>query len=105
FSFTGRWRRRSPLLPYTTLFRSFHGGLEGVGADGEGVAPALPAARDSRPSGGEFEARITHMGRSSVRVEVGAHHAVEREAARAVDRKSTRLNSSHVKISYAVFCL
>ena len=33
---------------------------------------------------GEFEACITHMGRSNVRVEVGAHNAVEREAARAV---------------------
>src|SRR5690606_40584201 len=29
----------------------------------------------------------------------------EQELARALDRKSTRLNSSHVKISYAVFCL
>jgi 16S rRNA (uracil1498-N3)-methyltransferase len=34
--------------------------------------------------GGEFDATIAHMGRSSVQVEVGAHHAVEREAARAV---------------------
>ena len=73
----------------------FHGGLEGVGPGGEWVTPTLPAARGSLPPegaqlafgsapGGEFEARITHMGRSNVRVEVGAHHAVEREAARAV---------------------
>jgi 16S rRNA (uracil1498-N3)-methyltransferase len=34
--------------------------------------------------GGEFEAEVTHMGRSDVRVLVGAHHAVEREAARSV---------------------
>lgn len=34
--------------------------------------------------GGEFDACITHMGRSSVRVQVGAHHATEREAPRAV---------------------
>ena len=34
--------------------------------------------------GGEFDAAITHMGRSTVRVQVGAHHAVEREALRAV---------------------
>jgi 16S rRNA (uracil1498-N3)-methyltransferase len=33
---------------------------------------------------GEFEARVTHMGRSSVRVQVGAHHAIEREAPREV---------------------
>jgi len=35
-------------------------------------------------AGGEFEATITHMGRSDVRVQIGAHHPVEREAARAV---------------------
>jgi 16S rRNA (uracil1498-N3)-methyltransferase len=34
--------------------------------------------------GGEFEARVTLMGRSQVQVEVGAHHAIEREAQRAV---------------------
>ena len=44
----------------------FHGSLESEG----------PA--------GEFDARITHMGRSNVRVEVGAHHLVEREATREV---------------------
>ena len=42
----------------------FHGGQEGPG--------------------GEFEATVLHMGRSDVRVQVGAHHAVEREAPRAV---------------------
>lgn len=35
-------------------------------------------------AGGEFEAAITHMGRSDVRVQVGSHHPVEREAAREV---------------------
>lgn len=35
-------------------------------------------------SGGEFDAAITHMGRSDVQVQVGAHHAVDREAQRAV---------------------
>jgi 16S rRNA (uracil1498-N3)-methyltransferase len=34
--------------------------------------------------GGEFEATVTQMGRSNVQVKVGAHHALEREAARAV---------------------
>lgn len=36
------------------------------------------------PGGGEFDAEITHMGRSEVRVRLGAHHAIEREAARPV---------------------
>lgn len=44
----------------------FHGGLDGLGA------------------GGEFEATVLRMGRSEVRVEVGKHHPVEREAARAI---------------------
>jgi 16S rRNA (uracil1498-N3)-methyltransferase len=35
-------------------------------------------------SGGEFDATITHMGRSDVQVKIGAHHGVEREAPRAV---------------------
>ena len=35
-------------------------------------------------AGGEFDATVQHMGRSDVRVQVGAHHAVEREAPRAV---------------------
>jgi 16S rRNA (uracil1498-N3)-methyltransferase len=35
-------------------------------------------------SGGEFDATVTRMGRSDVQVQVGTHHAVEREAARAV---------------------
>jgi 16S rRNA (uracil1498-N3)-methyltransferase len=51
----------------------FNGGLEpvpGLAADGT--------------LGGEFEATVTHMGRSSVQVQVGAHHAVEREAAAVV---------------------
>ena len=45
---------------------------------GPGWADELPAL------GGEFDATVTRMGRSDVQVQVGAHHAVEREAARAV---------------------
>ena len=39
---------------------------------------------DGSSPGGEFEARVTQMGRSQVQVAVGAHHALEREAQRAV---------------------
>src|SRR2546422_5065705 len=79
---------RSTLFPYTTLFRS------GLGRDGgEGVAGA---ERDQRPGRGN-------------EVPVGVHRP-HREGERAPrrlrqDRKSTRLNSSHGYISYAVFCL
>jgi len=41
-------------------------------------------ATGAHPEGGEFEATVTRMGRSDVQVEVGAHHALEREAPRAV---------------------
>src|SRR5207302_6886559 len=56
------------------------------------TGPARTAARSSRPprAGGRRSAR--------------ARRAAPACAPRARDRKSTRLNSSHVKISYAVFC-
>src|SRR5690349_23964829 len=70
---------RSTLFPYTTLFRS-------VAALVLALAPA--ALADSGSS--------TQFIRSAV---VNADHTA------TLDRKSTRLNSSHVEISYAVFCL
>src|SRR3712207_7555905 len=72
---------RSTLFPYTTLFRSAPlGNALGVGLKGcarGGIAP---------PGGAE------------ARVAQGTDQAGQ-------DRKSTRLNSSHANISYAVFCL
>src|SRR3712207_8151546 len=68
---------RSTLFPYTTLFRSRW--FVGRGAHGLIVAG----------SGGEFPALTLD----------------ERRALTEADRKSTRLNSSHANISYAVFCL
>src|SRR3712207_7392178 len=83
---------RSTLFPYTTLFRSLallaealqRDGAGGVVADGLGVLLdrlGLEVARGDRDDG----------------------HAVGGEL--VGDRKSTRLNSSHANISYAVFCL
>src|SRR3712207_7206902 len=73
---------RSTLFPYTTLFRSDGGGT------GEGVLAGLVDEEQiERPSEG--------LAREQ---EAGASDEV-------VDRKSTRLNSSHANISYAVFCL
>src|SRR5438034_2542508 len=72
---------RSTLFPYTTLFRSGAGrGIAGAG----GVALAGGRAHDG------------------VRAHAGAGLA---GVALRADRKSTRLNSSHTVISYAVFCL
>src|SRR5690554_7293893 len=85
---------RSTLFPYTTLFRSLLDDGEDLveepgvdlGALGEGLDADAPAQRRleleravGRADGGPLEERL--------------------------DRKSTRLNSSHVRISYAVFCL
>src|SRR5438067_8319905 len=73
---------RSTLFPYTTLFRSIDGG-------------GLPAQALTDETG---TARLTFFG--------GTVEAVQTLFIRAAaDRKSTRLNSSHVSISYAVFCL
>src|SRR2546429_5930103 len=76
---------RSTLFPYTTLFRSRRGGRLETGACAAGGrgGPAAHRARD----GQQYR-------------ETGARHRRRRS-----DRKSTRLNSSHGYISYAVFCL
>src|SRR5699024_11302043 len=99
-------RPRTPppprLFPYTTLFRSSSGllGPGAAAAPGAGRRRANPST--SVPSGELHPAH--HEGRHLVALDVGvrAEGAVVPAAA---DRKSTRLNSSHVSISYAVFCL
>src|SRR5256885_7196009 len=68
---------RSTLFPYTTLFRSVRQNLE---------------------------VRLLALVGIEV-LRVGRHGAIQRELRRQADRKSTRLNSSHLVISYAVFCL
>src|SRR5438309_6378069 len=83
---------RSTLFPYTTLFRSPHGAAHGGAAD---------RARQGKDPRREDPLRGPLPGRS---VLLGG--AARRRAARGLsDRKSTRLNSSHSSISYAVFCL
>src|SRR3712207_7351046 len=83
---------RSTLFPYTTLFRSGPLGIGHEGArEGDGVEAGMPAEL------------LVLSGDKGV-----AHEfwdALGREAQRNLDRKSTRLNSSHANISYAVFCL
>src|SRR5256885_5139149 len=83
---------RSTLFPYTTLFRSRprdrgRGARLRAAAAAASVRPAVPArariAADSLPG--------------------GPAHVLAR--VQGEDRKSTRLNSSHLVISYAVFCL
>src|SRR2546427_8216689 len=88
---------RSTLFPYTTLFRSLHGMDRDVGRD----ARQHLVARDQQLEIGAVEAGVLgRVDRKSTRL--NSSHS---QISYAVDRKSTRLNSSHSQISYAVFCL
>src|SRR3712207_8434393 len=82
---------RSTLFPYTTLFRSPER-LDGSPGTGAVDVYALAAVAYEVLSG--HKART---GRSAVEI--------ARQVMNTPDRKSTRLNSSHANISYAVFCL
>src|SRR2546427_8202447 len=80
---------RSTLFPYTTLFRS--------GRDVPrpyAIRPPVEHARTLKP-GDQFSFGLTLFG---CRLDLFPYVAM-------ADRKSTRLNSSHSQISYAVFCL
>src|SRR3712207_7211015 len=89
---------RSTLFPYTTLFRS----RRIAQVDDRALRPVRPGAvQDARD-------RVVVgalQRRQELRRGLVAHVEHHQEAAVAEDRKSTRLNSSHANISYAVFCL
>src|SRR3712207_8576407 len=84
---------RSTLFPYTTLFRSPRFTM--LETIREYAAERL-AASEEAPLRARHAAYFAQLGE---RAEPGFHGREE------VDRKSTRLNSSHANISYAVFCL
>src|SRR5690242_21603419 len=94
---------RSTLFPYTTLFRSnnqlAHAGLEKVLAD-RGI---LYAPDYLVNAGGVIQVADERTGFSFERASVRAEKIYL--TAKKIDRKSTRLNASHMSISYAVFCL
>src|SRR5256885_5222513 len=89
---------RSTLFPYTTLFRSI---------DEERVVcrPRVlgdgPTGRDGEPVRGPDHERLEGV----LGVERRGHAVLPAARRFSTDRKSTRLNSSHLVISYAVFCL
>src|SRR2546426_9200103 len=80
---------RSTLFPYTTLFRS---GAE----QGDNRTPHAPCEVHRTGIGPNEEGTTPEDRRQKPQGARGGHHG---------DRKSTRLNSSHLVISYAVFCL
>src|SRR5256885_7864441 len=86
---------RSTLFPYTTLFRS-----------------TLQSYPDAGPFTVTFDylirgvsTRVQEQSNGSVELDVANRYYVPQKIAYEKDRKSTRLNSSHLVISYAVFCL
>src|SRR5258708_31844025 len=76
---------RSTLFPYTTLFRST-------------LAPIPSAGPDNTTAGAMYSFDISYVDRTNQ-----TYYLADRS--NRGDRKSTRLNSSHQIISYAVFCL
>src|SRR5256885_13188335 len=75
---------RSTLFPYTTLFRSIE--------------------REATTAW-KLNNALTSYGLQPTRLKPAKHEFLSRNVALHRDRKSTRLNSSHLVISYAVFCL
>src|SRR2546427_2850292 len=88
---------RSTLFPYTTLFRSRHhiGRPRG----------AVEVADRLRPRDRRERVRRDRPDRGVHRGESRGRRAAPAQGRARIDRKSTRLNSSHSQISYAVFCL
>src|SRR3712207_7286513 len=90
---------RSTLFPYTTLFRSRLVALVPEPAQQRQRA-ALQLVRR-----GDERGRLVDAGASNARPQEHAPGVRVVIFRRRLDRKSTRLNSSHANISYAVFCL
>src|SRR5690606_40922432 len=93
----------STLFPYTTLFRS-NPDLKGIFGSNEGSAIGVANGKQ------ELNSDVVVIGFDSGAaqkgmVESGLMNGAITQNPVGIDRKSTRLNSSHVKISYAVFCL
>src|SRR2546429_3135935 len=85
---------RSTLFPYTTLFRSQSNGVGGtqLGSQGKKGDVEVPILKQGAVLIATFQAALSDADLNHLRSAL-------------VDRKSTRLNSSHGYISYAVFCL
>src|SRR3712207_7040535 len=79
---------RSTLFPYTTLFRSF----------------ALACSKRFDPFT-QWHAKFPSVNLRQLKLHGGGRASFPAPALMEEDRKSTRLNSSHANISYAVFCL
>src|SRR2546426_6024235 len=88
---------RSTLFPYTTLFRSVQGEAVGARPDDHRVLALVHTDLGNR--------RVARFFHRVEQEPVGLLSGLFRRSKIGRDRKSTRLNSSHLVISYAVFCL
>src|SRR3712207_6881539 len=93
---------RSTLFPYTTLFRSSYPspllpfpGLHHFSPEIYSLLGLLPPLAPA----------TSHIMFSELLPKLVSSHSMAQSYQRRLDRKSTRLNSSHANISYAVFCL
>src|SRR5690606_42156893 len=93
------------LVPYTTLFRSQVRAFRRP-RDRRGSCGAGPLREVRNPGGPLTGDRFRELALSFPEAVESSHmdHPDFRVRKKILDRKSTRLNSSHVKISYAVFC-
>src|SRR3712207_7317969 len=87
---------RSTLFPYTTLFRS---------VDLLGQAPPVGQAGERVGAGQVAAGAVALLHERPLGLHAGGDVDLGADVVRDRDRKSTRLNSSHANISYAVFCL
>src|SRR2546430_10335797 len=90
---------RSTLFPYTTLFRSKYATEDKLPARSKQARDLLERARDEARSV-QNEGLVQQAEQRLVDLD-----SITRRDEPPPDRKSTRLNSSHSQISYAVFCL
>src|SRR5256885_12206976 len=88
---------RSTLFPYTTLFRSR--------GDERRALPQKGRRRSARRLAGDRDGKGPRRSQAVPLLRAGELRQVRGRDAQGGDRKSTRLNSSHLVISYAVFCL
>src|SRR5207249_10795226 len=89
----------STLFPYTTLFRSLRAGR------GSWHCALMPKRSSKQPEPEDTNQMAARIVATVTGAAQTAQETISRVAAELGDRKSTRLNSSHVSISYAVFCL
>src|SRR3712207_6918846 len=96
---------RSTLFPYTTLFRSDNAGDH---LPGRALGVGILDTEDERAAETTGQQPVEEGGAGAADVKVAGWGGGEADSQSLIthrsDRKSTRLNSSHANISYAVFC-